>query len=222
MTSNNNNGWICLHRQIMEHWIWTDPVKLKWWMDVLLSVNHEDTKVNVGMQIYDCKAGQSIRSLGSWAKSFGCSKDTVRNFFRLLESDKMIRRETIGKSTRSTTRLTVCNYGRYQGRPYSTPTSIRTQAVQDTNTNNNDNNDNKNKNKNSASEFEVFCQWMKEEAPHLAGWKQMTEMQYNQLRKKYSQNDIVSVVMLLENNSEIWNKYINVYPTVRKWLKGKK
>lgn len=218
----NNNGWICLHRQITEHWIWQDPVKLKWWLDLLISVNHEDTKVNVGMQIYDCKAGQSIRSLGSWAKSFGCSKDTVRNFFRLLESDKMIRRETIGKSTRSTTRLTVCNYGRYQGRPYSTPTSIRTQAVQDTNTNNNDNNDNKNINKKDEPEFDDFCRWMQTETPHVARWRQMTVKQYQTLRKSYSQNDIVSVVLLLENNRELWDKYTMVYPTVKEWLKNYK
>lgn len=214
------NGWICLYRSITDHWLWKDPVKLKWWLDILLSVNHESTKVNVGMQLYDCKAGQSIRSIGSWAKSFGCCKDTARNFFILLESDHMIRRETIGKSTRSTTRLTVCNYERYQNIPYSMPTSIRPTDVHDVHTNNNDNNDNKNKEKKEVSEFDRFCGWMNKEAPHISQWKQMTEKQYEGLRKKHSQNDIVSVVMMLENNSEVWNKYIMVYPTVRKWLKN--
>lgn len=105
-------GWISLHRSIRDHWIWQDPNKLRWWLDILMSVNHEDTKVNVGFQLFECKRGQSIMSLQSWAKRWEVSKDTVRNFFVLLAKDKMIHTENLSK----TTRLTVCNYDTYQDR----------------------------------------------------------------------------------------------------------
>lgn len=103
-------GWIKLHRSIQEHWIWQDPVKLKWWIDILISVNHKDAKINIGNEIYECKRGQSIKSLNTWAIDWKTSKDTVKNFFNLLEKDKMITRENLLISTR----LTVCNYVTYQ------------------------------------------------------------------------------------------------------------
>lgn len=99
-----------LHRKLTEHWIWRDAEKLKWWIDVLLTVNHNDSTVNLGMQLYECKRGQSIMSLSNWAKRWGVSKDRARNFFTLLEKDGMISHENIGKSTR----ITVCNYESYQ------------------------------------------------------------------------------------------------------------
>lgn len=104
-------GWIKLHRKITEHWIWNDPEKLKWWLDMLLSVNHAPTKVNVGMQLFDCDRGQSVMSLSKWAERWKVSRDTVRNFFTLLKNDGMIHTESLIKSTR----ITICKYDSYQG-----------------------------------------------------------------------------------------------------------
>lgn len=49
-------------------------------------------------------------SLQSWGQRWGVSKDTARNFLKLLEKDKMITCVSVGKSTR----ITVCNYDDYQ------------------------------------------------------------------------------------------------------------
>lgn len=38
-------GWIKLHRQIMEHWIWEDSKRFKWWMEILLLTNHTDKSI---------------------------------------------------------------------------------------------------------------------------------------------------------------------------------
>ena len=103
-------GWISIHRKLRQHWLWQDPVKLKWWLDILLSVNHTEAKVNLGYELFDCKKGQSLKSLKRWGDEWGVSKDTARNFLKLLEKDKMITLENVGKSTR----LTVCKYDSYQ------------------------------------------------------------------------------------------------------------
>jgi hypothetical protein len=107
----SNSGWISIYRSIRYHWIWQDPVKLKWWIDILLAVNHEDKKVNIGMRLIECKRGQTVMSLRNWADRWKVSKDTTRNFFELLKKDKMI----ITENLINTTRLTVCNYDVYQG-----------------------------------------------------------------------------------------------------------
>jgi hypothetical protein len=104
-------GYIKLFRDIRDHWIWKDPVRFQRWIDILLSVNHADNKVNIGNHIYDCRRGQSLRSLESWAKRWNTTKKTVRCFFILLEEDSMLVYEPL----QNTTRITVCNYDRYQG-----------------------------------------------------------------------------------------------------------
>ncbi len=118
------SGWIKLHREIKDHWIWQDSLKLKWWLDILLTVNHAPAKVNIGMQLYDCDKGQSIMSLSSWADRWKVSKDKARNFLVLLEKDGMITHESLGK----TTRITVCNYDSCQSDLHDNQTQSQRKA----------------------------------------------------------------------------------------------
>ena len=103
-------GWIKLHRKVRENWIWKDPVKFQWWIDILLEVNHSPAKVPIGFDIIDCGKGQSVRSLQGWAQRWRTGKDTARNFLKMLQKDNMIVCENLTK----TTRITVCNYESYQ------------------------------------------------------------------------------------------------------------
>ena len=109
---NKDTGYICMFRSIKKHWIWDDPIKLKWWLDILLSVNYskEIQKVNIGYNLVECGRGQTIKSLQTWSNEWKVSKHTVRNFLELLKKDTLITTENLKK----TTRLTVCNYDFYQ------------------------------------------------------------------------------------------------------------
>lgn len=106
------DGWIKLHRQIKEHWIWQNPEYLKAWLTILIMVNHEEKKILIHGEVVVCSRGQSILSLSNWAKLFGgkWSIQRIRTFFNLLENDSMITSEGL----RKTTRVTVCNYDTYQ------------------------------------------------------------------------------------------------------------
>lgn len=103
------DGWIKLHRKLKEHWIWKSDNRLKWWIDILLTVNHTTTKVLIKGSLIECNRGQSVRSLESWAKDWNVSKKTVRDFFKLLEKDNMLSYENIKVSTR----ITILNYDTY-------------------------------------------------------------------------------------------------------------
>lgn len=155
----DRNGWISLQKQIQNHWIWKDPIKFQWWIDILLTVNFSTGKVNIGNEIFECLRGQSLISLQNWGIRWKVSKDTARNFLKLLEKDHMIKMESLGKSTR----ITVCNYDKYQlilpdSRTQSKRTTNDKQTHSDTtnkeDNNNNENNDNKN---NLFEEEDVFC-----------------------------------------------------------------
>jgi hypothetical protein len=105
-------GWIKIHREIREHWIWKDPLYFQAWIAIILNVNHEDKNVLIEKELIECKRGQSLYSLAGWSKLFGNSWtiQKTRTFFGLLKNDKMI----IIEGLRKTTRLTVCNYDKYQ------------------------------------------------------------------------------------------------------------
>lgn len=123
------SGWIKLHRQITEHWIWQDPVKLKWWLTMLHEVNYKEGKMLLGGRLVNIKPGQSTLSVRSWADVLDCNRTSVERFFKLLESDGMIERKIIGKGRHSTTLINITNYVNYQGldepldRPLSKPLS---------------------------------------------------------------------------------------------------
>lgn len=104
-------GWIKLHRQIMDHWIWDDAEKFKWWMQILLLTNHTDKKTVIGGEVVIIKRGTFHTSELKLANTWGVSRNRVRRFLKLLEDDEMI---TVKKTSNGTT-IEVHNYGVYQG-----------------------------------------------------------------------------------------------------------
>lgn len=120
-------GWICLHRCIQEHWIWQDANRFKWWVDLLIKANSEDTKVFIESRLVECKRGEFITSLGKLAEEWGVSRDVVRHFLTTLESDTMI----IRKVTTKYTQITICNYDSYQDVPTTDPQQSHNKATTD-------------------------------------------------------------------------------------------
>ena len=56
-----NKGWIKLHRQLLDCWIWrvNEPFdKRSAWVDLLLTANHSDTKLLFNGEIITITRGQ--------------------------------------------------------------------------------------------------------------------------------------------------------------------
>ena len=109
-----STGWVSLHRKITEHWLWDNPRELKWWLTILLSVNHDSAKVFLYDGLYEVHAGESFRSIENWAALFGCSKKTALKFLKTIEKDGMIQRKILGKGNRRKHLLSVVNWDKYQ------------------------------------------------------------------------------------------------------------
>jgi DNA-binding transcriptional regulator YhcF (GntR family) len=103
-------GWIKLHRQIESHWIYQNSNYLHWWIDILISANFEPKKVLIKGHLLECRRGECLYSLETWAKRWNTNKPAVNRFLTLLKKDGMI---TL-KSETVTTRLTICKYDSYQ------------------------------------------------------------------------------------------------------------
>lgn len=140
-----NNGWITLHRKLLE-WEWFDKSEMvHLFLFLLLSANHTDKEWR-GIVI---KRGQLVTSLDSIKSKTGLSLQTIRTCIKRLKSTS----EITSKSTNRFTIVTILKYDSYQENkePANTQTNKPankqlTNDQQTTNkqltTNNNDNNDN--------------------------------------------------------------------------------
>lgn len=140
-SENYGTGWIMLYRSIKKHWVFENDKFFKWWVIMLLEVNHTNRKMTLGYEIYEIKKGESSNSLRTWANLFNTSTKSVSKFFKLLEKDDMISIKIIGKGKQSTTLVNVICYAKYQGgKETLTTTQATTQGKRNRDTNNNVNN----------------------------------------------------------------------------------
>jgi hypothetical protein len=151
-------GWISVHRQIQNHWLWKDKPfsKGQAWLDLLLMANHEDSKFLLGNQIIEVKRGDVITSEVKLTKHWGWSRTKVRTFLELLEADSMI----VKKSDSKKTALTIVNYGLWQDSQTAKEQqkdSVGTALKQQKNTINNSNNVNNSNNDISSCSQSKFA-----------------------------------------------------------------
>lgn len=133
-------GWIKTYRKIQDCWIWQIDEsfdKRSAWIDLLLSANHKDVKLQFNNELILVERGQFITSIRKLSERWKWSYDKVSRFLKLLESDGMIKKE----SDKFRTLLTIEKYEVYQDvpntdrTPTSEPTSERPEHQQVTNKN---------------------------------------------------------------------------------------
>ena len=110
--ANKKLGFIPLYRSLKENWIWQtdEPFDTRSaWVDLLLSVNHEEKKIKVGCSVVTIKPGQMWTSYKKLAKAWGWSYKKVVRYISMLKSDGMI--EVNG--TPNGTLVTLVNYGNF-------------------------------------------------------------------------------------------------------------
>lgn len=107
------SGWISIHRQIQEHWIWKskEPFdKRSAWIDLLLLVNHQTEKIEFDNKIIEVERGQRITSLEKLATRWKWSRHKVSDFLNNLEQDGML----VQIRDKKKTLVSIENYNKYQ------------------------------------------------------------------------------------------------------------
>lgn len=90
---------IIIPPDIRSHWVWQDPAKFQWWIDMLMRSLEPDCIMSVSGNDVQRNEGQIADTLTGLAKRWNTKKDTVRYFLAKLESDKMIRMDNTKKHT---------------------------------------------------------------------------------------------------------------------------
>lgn len=108
-------GWIKLHRCLLNNPIWTQEKfnRGSAWVDLILMVNHEDKKVLFDGGLIECKRGERITSIRQLSERWKWSRDKTKRFLDVLQADGMIKYKTDRKKTI----ISIVNYGVYQDKP---------------------------------------------------------------------------------------------------------
>lgn len=107
-----DKGWILLHKQIQNHWLWEDKPfsRGQAWIDLLLLADHTTHKSMWRGQMTEFKRGDVNLSITELAHRWGWTRDKARRFISQLESDNMVR----AKCTTNRTTITLVKYDDFQ------------------------------------------------------------------------------------------------------------
>lgn len=179
----NNNcmeGWISLHRKIMNHpeYFTEKFTRMAAWIDLLLLANHKTGYIRKrGIKI-EVQRGQTAVSRETLATRWKWSPGKVTRFLEELEADGQITQQ----KTNVTSYITICKYNEYQlndtaeqtvDSPPNEPTND-TPNNPEKETNNNSNNNNKAVNENNNThtkdvDYKIFSR-----ARDFLNWVQKT------------------------------------------------
>ena len=138
---NDNKGWICLHRSILNWEWWSDQNTFRLFIYCLLMANHEDRK----WQGKVIERGSFITTLANIKQQTKLSLQQVRTSLAKLQETGEINIKT----TNQNTHITICNYAFYQDKKDNEQQTDNKQITNEQQTDNKHNNNYNNINNNN-------------------------------------------------------------------------
>ena len=111
--ADKKKGFSPIWRDVQDHWIWKsdEPFDSRSaWIDLILSVNHEEKKIKINNNLVTIHAGQMWTSYQKLANRWNWSRERVYRYTKMLKSDGMICLD----ATPCGTLLTLINYENFQ------------------------------------------------------------------------------------------------------------
>lgn len=147
-----NNGYIFLHRKLLDnplcrkpHWGWL-------WVVLLLKANHEEAEFIWNGELMRLKKGQFVTGRKHLAEESGIPEGTVEDILNYLEKQQQIQQR---KTTKYRV-VTILNWHKYQ-KTDSKPNNRATTEQQQSNTNKNDKKEKNEKETNPAPSADVVA-----------------------------------------------------------------
>ena len=134
-----NNGYIKMHRKILDNCISRKPEYAWLWTVILLKANHKSRHEIFNDRKIEVRAGQFITGRKSLSAETGISESKIYRILKYLENEHQIEQQKTNKYTI----VTVLNWHRYQGSEQQNEQLVnnkRTTNEQPVNTNKNDKN----------------------------------------------------------------------------------
>jgi DNA-binding transcriptional regulator YhcF (GntR family) len=136
-----NNGWISLHRKLLDNPIASKSDYMNLWVHLLLMANHEETSFIWNNKKQILKPGQLLTGRKQLSLDTGIAESQVYKILNYLEKEQQIEQQ---KTTKYTI-ITILNWANYQNKEHQKEQQSNNRVTterQQSNTYNNDNNDN--------------------------------------------------------------------------------
>ena len=106
------NGYIYLHKKLLDHWLWQDKPfsKGQAWIDLLMLANYADKKKMHRGKLITCKRGTVNYSIAELSERWGWHWKTTKKFILEMERDGMC----ILNCTKECTSITIVKYDDFQ------------------------------------------------------------------------------------------------------------
>jgi hypothetical protein len=146
----SNQGWIRIHRKILDNPIISKPDYLSVWVVLLLLANHQEHSFIWNNEKQTCKRGQILTGRKELSRKTGVNENKIERILKYLKSEQQIEQQTTTKFRL----ITIKNYQAYQDSEQQNEQQVnnkRTTDEQQVNTNKNDNNYKNEKNENIIS-----------------------------------------------------------------------
>lgn len=184
-------GWIKLHRQLLESKWGSNLEMLGFWTALLIMANHKSAYTKDGTLV---NQGQLMTSRDSLSEAFNLSPSKIYRMLKMLCHSEQIEQQTSNKNTL----ITILKWQKYQGEE-STVNNKRTTDEQQVNINKNEKNV---KNNSIKAESEIFDHFRKQ----YPGTKLGLPTEFSNFQKKHK--DWKEVLPFLETSlkSQILNR----------------
>jgi len=128
-----NNGWIKLHRSIMDHpdWLAEPFTRAQAWVDLLLLANHKTGHIRKRGILIEVQRGQVGYSEESLAARWKWSRDKARRFLTRLKALNQITRKPAQQNPNLSSLISIVNYEAYQSSETTNKTTEKQQTIQE-------------------------------------------------------------------------------------------
>lgn len=134
----NQQGWVKLHRQMLDSSFHNKPSYVSLWVTLLLMANHKTTKFMWNGEETEVKSGQIITGRKALSEQTGIAESTIEDILKVLKRQHQIQQQTTTKYRL----ITILNWDTYQSSD-STSNNKATTKQQQTDTYKNDKNEKK-------------------------------------------------------------------------------
>jgi predicted XRE-type DNA-binding protein len=205
-------GWIKLHRKILDNPISQKPLVFALFVYLILRANHKDKKIIWNGSEMLVKKGQLITGRKELAKQTGISQQSIRTAMMVLKSTSIL----TSKTTNKFSVITILNYGKYQ-QLTSTLTNNQPATNQQLTTNKNDKNVKNDKNiiNNTQSvygnnDINFLISYLKKELdlPKLDESEKVNRQYCYLLLKKFGGADKVKLLIDATAGHDFWSTRI--------------
>jgi hypothetical protein len=103
-------GFIKIHREILDHWCYQDPAIFKLWLTILLLASHKEKSAPFDGGIIELKPGMFITSRPALARRSGVHQSKINRVLKWFETEQQIEQ----RKTKKCRVISVLNWEKWQ------------------------------------------------------------------------------------------------------------